>query len=165
MDVTSSLTFHFIFRKAGTMATAAPQSPPNRIAAAEWIPAGSLHAIATTIAPVVPIKNEPSAIMENCPEPKIMMTASAVNIRGAAASMIFPILRREVNGPMKKLVIAVIGSSLTMNTITDTMAQAMRMIRPNFTISTNKLIRLLLFMPCLLNLLLGLKMDTQHIDA
>lgn len=87
--------------------------------------AGSLQAIAMIMAPEVPIKKEPSAIMENCPEPKMMITARAVNISGAAASMIFPILRREVNGPIKKLVMAVIGSSLTSSTIRETSAQAM----------------------------------------
>lgn len=95
MDVTSSLTFHFIFSRAGTSATAAPQNPPNRMAAAGWTPPGSLQAMATTMAPVIPIKKEPSAIMENWPEPKIMITASAVNINGDAASMMLPTLRRR----------------------------------------------------------------------
>ena len=103
--------------------------------------------------------------MENCPEPKMMITARAVNISGAAASMIFPILRREVNGPIKKLVMAVIGSSLTSSTIRETSAQAMKMISASFTASTNRLIFLLLFMARLPNFFFCLFLDTQHIGS
>ena len=95
----------------------------------------------------------------------MMITASAVNISGAAASMIFPILRSEVNGPIKKLVMAVIGSSLTIRTIRETSAQAMKMISASLTASTSKLIFLLLFMARLPDFFLCLFLDTKHIGS
>ena len=84
-------------------AARAPSTPAKAIAAMGWMPAGSGQEMATIMAPAVPMKNEPSAIMENWPQPKMMMTARAVNISGEATSTMLPIRRRDVKGPMKKL--------------------------------------------------------------
>ena len=86
--------------------------PPNRIAPTEYSGAERRHEIAAIMVPVISMKKAPSEIMLNKPDRKIRMTASAVNISGASASIIFPIRRKDVNGPIKKLRIAASGSLL-----------------------------------------------------
>ena len=103
IEVTSSSTPHCLFKNAGTIATIAPSKAAAASAAIECNPAGSFQAIPTIVAPIAPIKKEPSAIMENCPDLKIMITARAVNISGEAASTILPIRRIDSNGPTKTL--------------------------------------------------------------
>ena len=164
-EVTTSDTFHFIFKTAGKNAASAPKIPATTKATNGCKPTGRDNPQATSSAPKVPKKKAPSVIMEKSPAPKIISTAKAVNTRGQAASTIFPILLAEVKGPTKKLKKALNGSELVANTTITTKPQATKIVTKSFVRSTIIFIFLLLSMNSLPNVRFLLFFNSQHIGA
>jgi hypothetical protein len=92
----------------------------------------------TIIAAILPIKKLPSEIIENNPARKMMMTANAVKTSGIAPSKMFPIRLGLLNGPKKKLEMAVSGSLLTQRMSTEINATDTTMANNSFKKSTSK---------------------------